>query len=709
MTEKISEKKSRYCIFLNSGIILPSAYLFAVASDMPYIFLLVCFGLFLSFLKSKPFAYSDRSIIYGLLLAIATAVMGDLVLKIDSHRMGIISGIFQANISTPFLLYAAVIVTFFKSSPYTLGACACLSLAATILGGEMLSINFENENMVLFYSWIQRHSYKFFAIIISTEMLFLLLSLNSARKAVSKSSSPFKLQKRLIIAFSLLAMPALALFFHHTYNKYERSLKNVELYLLRMGMKRRGPAWKTIFNNEVDLNRTIDKDIESNFQKIVLRATGPMPPGYLRGRAYANYSNGKWKAPEDDKIKNFKKQQQTGIIAYNTFAYPEKTEEAMTAKFEIYPASSFSSGVILTPGNAKKFDIVADKLKYSRDGVITPEEWIQDGGYSCYATEKDQASAYPSPETPLFKQYLQTPPALSKEIENALYGVLKPELWEKKPPDSEVIKKLTSWFLNNFEYSLEAKPEEGEDPIETFIKKKKGHCELFATTMTMMLRKHGIPARYITGFICEETHPSNKYYVARLGNAHAWLEAYARDMKKWILVEPTPPSGMPNFEHKWGVVESWIDRFKQIFQETFANMRRGHFAQAIIDFATGVYSYAKDFLWHPLRGPLTIIPLLLLAFYIRRRKRIARRKSLQLPTSLLELMNDFARFETIIAKKTGIKRPKTMTIDEWAAKLPENFSEFLKKYQDLRYRKTAPDIKQIKLLKKDFVAALKKL
>jgi hypothetical protein len=180
------------------------------------------------------------------------------------------------------------------------------------------------------------------------------------------------------------------------------------------------------------------------------------------------------------------------------------------------------------------------------------------------------------------------------------------------------------------------------------------------------------------------------------------LEAYPRDLNKWTLLEPTPPSGIPNFDHKWGVIEAWLDRMKQIFQETFASMRRGHFAQAIIDFFTGAYTFLKDFLWHPLRGPLTIIPLVLLFLYLRHRKRKAKTANQKLPESLLLLMKDFASFEAFITKKTGIKRTAAMTIEEWAELLPADIDVAIKKYQELRFRKAAPDMEKIKLLKKDF-------
>ena len=43
------------------------------------------------------------------------------------------------------------------------------------------------------------------------------------------------------------------------------------------------------------------------------------------------------------------------------------------------------------------------------------------------------------------------------------------------------------------------------DPIEDFVTKHpQGHCEYFATALTLMLRSLGIPARVVSGFKCDE-------------------------------------------------------------------------------------------------------------------------------------------------------------------------------------------------------------
>jgi hypothetical protein len=64
------------------------------------------------------------------------------------------------------------------------------------------------------------------------------------------------------------------------------------------------------------------------------------------------------------------------------------------------------------------------------------------------------------------------------------------------------------------------------DPIEEFLfHTKAGHCERYATALTLMLRSQGIPAVLILGFKgCEQTGEPGRYLV-RQEHAHAWTSA----------------------------------------------------------------------------------------------------------------------------------------------------------------------------------------
>lgn len=84
------------------------------------------------------------------------------------------------------------------------------------------------------------------------------------------------------------------------------------------------------------------------------------------------------------------------------------------------------------------------------------------------------------------------------------------------------------------------------DKIKYLVNQSKtGYCTYYATAMTVMLRRLGIPARYVVGYhaMVVPEDGSNKY-VRELkdDNYHAWVEAYF-DGIGWITFDPTPGSG----------------------------------------------------------------------------------------------------------------------------------------------------------------------
>jgi transglutaminase-like putative cysteine protease len=126
---------------------------------------------------------------------------------------------------------------------------------------------------------------------------------------------------------------------------------------------------------------------------------------------------------------------------------------------------------------------------------------------------------------------------------------------------TELIREFEAFFLepNRFRYTLDFRDvrwSNNLDPVEDFVQNiRRGHCELFASALTLMLRSQGIPARLVVGFHGGDYNALTKSYMVRGRHAHAWVEAYLRsedctpEMEAlgesgpggaWLLVDPTP-------------------------------------------------------------------------------------------------------------------------------------------------------------------------
>ncbi|WP_374929277.1 transglutaminaseTgpA domain-containing protein [Kytococcus sedentarius] len=105
-------------------------------------------------------------------------------------------------------------------------------------------------------------------------------------------------------------------------------------------------------------------------------------------------------------------------------------------------------------------------------------------------------------------------------------------------------------FLRNgdFEYSLDAaEPQDGESMVQAFLREKRGYCTQYATTMIMMAREQGIPARMAIGMLPGDQTSSDVGRGSDVGperlvqrnDAHAWPELYFEGVG-WLRFEPTP-------------------------------------------------------------------------------------------------------------------------------------------------------------------------
>jgi transglutaminase-like putative cysteine protease len=107
--------------------------------------------------------------------------------------------------------------------------------------------------------------------------------------------------------------------------------------------------------------------------------------------------------------------------------------------------------------------------------------------------------------------------------------------------DLEKARAIERHLRAEYAYTLELPQREVADPLAHFLfTRRKGHCEYFASSMAVMLRTLGIPARLATGFQSGVFNPVNGLWLVRAGDAHSWVEAWIPG-HGWATFDPTPP------------------------------------------------------------------------------------------------------------------------------------------------------------------------
>ncbi|MFB6118103.1 DUF3488 and DUF4129 domain-containing transglutaminase family protein [Halosegnis sp.] len=97
---------------------------------------------------------------------------------------------------------------------------------------------------------------------------------------------------------------------------------------------------------------------------------------------------------------------------------------------------------------------------------------------------------------------------------------------------------VEQWLSNNRDYSLDVEKPSGTIADAFLFEMSAGYCTYFATTMAVMLRTQGIPARFTVGYTPGE-QVSEGRWVARGLDAHAWVEVYFPG-HGWHRFDPTP-------------------------------------------------------------------------------------------------------------------------------------------------------------------------
>ncbi len=127
-------------------------------------------------------------------------------------------------------------------------------------------------------------------------------------------------------------------------------------------------------------------------------------------------------------------------------------------------------------------------------------------------------------------------------------GVLDPEvitlaeqITANQPTAFDKAQALTSYFTdpaNGFAYSLEVPAGDSGDPLVDFLRNKQGFCEQYASSMAVMLRAVGVPARVAIGFT-QGAPAADGTYVITSNDAHAWVEVLFNGAG-WVRFDPTP-------------------------------------------------------------------------------------------------------------------------------------------------------------------------
>lgn len=202
----------------------------------------------------------------------------------------------------------------------------------------------------------------------------------------------------------------------------------------------------------------------------------------------------------------------------------------------------------------------SDSNKGIKYAILTPLHPNEDAGRE-------------TPSEEYLRQTRKLPPGGLERLQQLTVEALAPlQSSDRRTPilDMERARRLESHLRDSgdYQYSLDDRIINPEiDPVEDFLfNRKSGHCEYFASALTLMLRSANIPARLVTGFKGGVSN-RNKEFEVQQRHAHAWVEAYIKDQKRWVMFDATPAAARQAVVEQAVGPFAWWTSFRQGFTD----------------------------------------------------------------------------------------------------------------------------------------------
>ncbi len=119
-------------------------------------------------------------------------------------------------------------------------------------------------------------------------------------------------------------------------------------------------------------------------------------------------------------------------------------------------------------------------------------------------------------------------------LSNAAGDYAAPEFWPGRDWH-EAVAALMHAIHRDFAFDAQAT--EVGSPVDEVLVQRRGVCQDFAHLMIAALRAHGLPARYVSGYLLTDPPPGQER-LQGVDASHAWVAAYAPAVG-WVEFDPT--------------------------------------------------------------------------------------------------------------------------------------------------------------------------
>ena len=304
--------------------------------------------------------------------------------------------------------------------------------------------------------------------------------------------------------------------------------------------------------------------------KVVMRVRS-QANGWAKVLAFDEYTGQGWKIAQEEPTRDL----QRPVWSYRFRLGPSPTQAETEKIVQTYTIVSDLPNLIPALPAAKDIYFPTGEISTDPHGAIQSPVFLAEGlTYTVVSevTYRDRAqllTASTNYPDSIEEMYLQVPPEIQGKVRQKAKSLLATS---SKPLNSTYEKVLYLAQAVKQNYRIQADIPflgDDEDLVETFLFDwEGGYPDHFSTTLTILLRSLGIPARLATGFSMGQFNPFTGLYVIRNIDAFALTEVYFPGYG-WYPFDPIPGHEVipPSIEQSqaftvlrqiWNWVAGWL-------------------------------------------------------------------------------------------------------------------------------------------------------
>ena len=290
------------------------------------------------------------------------------------------------------------------------------------------------------------------------------------------------------------------------------------------------------FNQEINQNRR-----GTLIPRVVMRVRS-QAKGFWRVLAFDHYTGQGWTITRNQDTQTLKR----GSLSYR-FSIPHTWPFGPSKEvIQTYSIVAPFPNLIPALNHPQQLYFPTREVAVDPDGSLRSPVPLQEGlTYTVISQvpyrDRTQLSTAPTAYPPMIRErYLQLPDAITTKVRRQTETLLAQSSRPLTAPYEQALY-LAQALKQNYTLQPELPPlNPSEDLVDAFLfKSEGGYPDHFSTTLTIMLRSIGLPARLVTGLGPGQFNPFTGMYEVKNTDAYALTEVYFPEFG-WFAFDPIP-------------------------------------------------------------------------------------------------------------------------------------------------------------------------